>query len=637
MDMPQYELNISDYLRIIRKQKALIISTFVAVTLASLFYTSKQPSWYEAKTTVKIEERKTIAGLLTEWIAYSPGDIMASASRIITGFPVMKKVALRMEMIDENASQEDMYNAIGQLQGSISAQTVKDTNIIEITARSMTAKTAMDLANTVAQVYVEENLLEKNKQASTARKFIEEQLASLENKLKANEERLRAFGEEVKGIRGSSAIQNKLVELEFEIQSLLQKYTPKHPAVKQIEEQIKDLESQLKGFSGQELEYSRLEREVEVNRKLYAMLKEKLEEARITEAQRVSDVSVVDPAVLPRGPVNSQGRMGVALSGLLGLVLGVILAFVFESLDTSIGTIEDVEKLTNLPVLGVVPLITNQSQEKEEDKGIWRKYVYKFLPHHHPKVSEGHVRLIVHYEPKSHIAEEYRTIRTNLKLNPSLKTILVTSAHPSEGKTSVLTNLGLTIAQTGAKTVLVSSDLRRPTLAHTFGIKEEPGFNEVINKSVSLEGALRSISDIMLGELKLDKIMESPGIENISVLPAGRIPANPAELLESKETQSVMLELRRRFDVILFDSPPILPITDATLLAAKVDGVILVYEAGRTARSALLRAKLQLESAGAKIIGVILNHIRVKAEISLHPPDYYKYKYYGKEQEKHTS
>lgn len=637
MNMPQYELNISDYLRIIRKRKAIIIFTFVVVTAGSLFYTSKQPSWYEATTTVKIEERKTIAGLLTEWIAYNPGDIMASASRLITGFPVMKKAALRMEMVDENSSQEDVYNAIGQLQGAITAQTVKDTNIIEITARANTAKTAMDLANTVAAVYVEENLLEKNKQASAARKFIEEQLARLDDKLKANEERLRVFGEQVKGIRGSSAIQNKLVELEFELQSLLQRYTRKHPAVKQVEEQIKDLESQLKGFSGQELEYSRLEREVEVSRRLYAMLKEKLEEARITEAQRVSDVSVVDPAVLPGGPAGSQGRMGLILSGLLGLVLGIILAFLFESMDTSIGTIEDVERLTNLPVLGVVPLIANKPQEKKEDNSGWRKYLYDFLPHRQAKPPEGYVRLIVHYEPKSHITEEYRSIRTNLKLNPSLKTILITSAHPSEGKTGVLTNLGLTIAQTGAKTVLVSSDLRRPTLANTFGIKEEPGFSEVINKSISLEGALRSISDIMLGELKLERIMESPGMENISVLAAGRIPVNPAELLESKETQNVLTELRRKFDVILLDSPPVLPITDATLLASKVDGVVLVYEAGRTARSALLRAKLQLESTGTKILGIILNHIRVKSEISLHPPDYYKYKYYAKAQGKDSS
>ena len=636
MNLPQYELNISDYLRIIRKRKSIIIVSFVLVTALSLFYVSKQKAWYEAVTTVKIAERKTIAGLLAEWIAYNPGNIMESETKLITGFPVMKKVVLRLKMVDENAADEDIFNAIAQVQGGVSAKTFKDTNIIEIIARSDNAKKAMELANMVAGVYVEENLLEKNKQASTARKFIEEQLSSLDEKLRKNEEGLKTFGEEVKGIRGSSAIQEKLVQLEFELQSLLQKYTHKHPAVRQLKDQMKELEEQQKGFSGRELEYARLQREVEVGRKLYAMLKEKLEEARINEAQRVSDVSVVDPAVVPSAPMNHEKKAGVLLSGLLGIILGIILAFVFESLDTSIGTIEDVERLTSLPVLGVVPLISSQLQEKEEEeaKGIVERFLRHFFASHQPKADERYVRLIVHHEPRSVITESYRTIRTNLKLNPSLRTILVTSAQPSEGKTSVLTNLGLMIAQTGAKILLVSTDLRRPTLAETFGIKREPGLNEVVNKSVTLDAAIRGISDIMLGDLRLDKIMESPGIENIHILASGSIPVNPAELLMSKEMQSLIGELKRRFDIILMDSPPVLPISDANLLASKVDGIILVYEAGRTARSALLRAKIQLESAGAKILGVVLNHIRVRTDLLMHPPGYYKYRYHEKPSEK---
>ncbi len=161
-------------------------------------------------------------------------------------------------------------------------------------------------------------------------------------------------------------------------------------------------------------------------------------------------------------------------------------------------------------------------------------------------------------------------------------------------------------------------------------MKEEPGLNEVITKVVDLDESLRNISDIMMGDMKLNKIMETPGIENIYILPSGHISMNPAELLESKEVDGLIDELKNRFDIILFDSPPVLPITDAVLLASKVDGVILVYEAGRTARSVLLRTKMQLESAGAKILGVVLNHIKPESEAALNYP-YYKYKYYGEE------
>jgi tyrosine-protein kinase Etk/Wzc len=480
-------------------------------------------------------------------------------------------------------------------------------------------------------VYIDENLLEKNKQATTARKFIEEQLTTLENKLTQTEERLRAFGNEVKGIRISPSIQNKLTELEFTLLDLMQKYTAKHPSVKQVKDQIGDLEAQLKGFSGQELEYARLARDAEVNTKLHAMLKEKLEEARITEAQKVSDVSLVNPAIFPTAPIGQEKKTGVMLGGLTGIVFGIILAFVIESLDTSIGTIEDVEALLKLPVLGVVPSVKIESKKKSN---IVNELLGMFSPHAQSKTENTYARLIVHYEPKSFIAEAYRSIRTNLKLCNSMKTILITSANPQEGKTTVLTNLSLAIAQGGAKTLVVSTDLRRPVIARTFGLKEEPGINEVVTKVVALDSALRSISDIMLGDMKLDNIMETPGMENISILSSGRIPMNPSELLESRQMHTLIDELKSRFDVVIFDSPPVLPITDAVLLAAHVDGVVLVYEAGRTARSALLRTKAQLESAGAKILGVVLNHIKPETEAAVNYPNYRRYKYYGEESDR---
>ena len=631
--MPQYELNLRDYLRIFRKRKAVIIITFLLVTILSAAYLSRQPIFYKASTTVKIEERKTIAGLLTEWIAYSPADIMESQAKIIKGYPILEKVALRLGMIDGSFSKSQVNSVVSRLQGSIETETITRTNIIRITSTADTAAEAMVLANTVAEVYVQENLLEKTKQARHTRQFIEEQLYSLESRLKQTEELLKDFGDEVKNIRLAEPIQNKLIDLEFELSELLQKYTEKHPRVMQIREQIKNLEMQIEGFSGQELEYARLSREVEVNKKLFAMLKEKLEEARISEAEKVSDISIVDPAVLPGAPFSPNRNIGILIGGMVGLIMGVAFAFIRETMDTSIGTIDDVENVVKLPVLGVIPSI---EEEVKEGRGFFSRVSRRILRVQKKSDSEEKlVRLITHYKPKSPAAESFRNIRTNLKLDASKKTVLITSSSPREGKTTIMTNLGLVMAQTGAKTLLVSSDLRRPALAKTFGIRREPGLNEVLAGTATLQQALNNVADFMLGEMQFEEIIGKPtGIDNIWILPSGALPFNPTEILESKEFIALIEELRQRFDFILFDSPPVLPVTDASLLAPKLDCTVIIYEIGRTSRDALLRAKIQLESVQGKIAGIVLNHTQPQVEaMSTYPYYYhYKYRYYGSDE-----
>jgi tyrosine-protein kinase Etk/Wzc len=628
--LPQYELNLRDYVRIFHKRKLVILFTFFAVFIGSLFYLSKKQPVYQASATIKIEERKTIAGLLTEMVMYSPGDVMESETKFIKGYPVMKKVALLRGLIDEKSPVELVNSVVSNLQGSIDSEKVGNTNMIRIVATADNAKEAMDLANSVADVYIEENLVDKAKQARHTRQFIEEQLASLEDRLRQAEDKLRIFGDEVKNIKLAEPMQQKLLELEFQLADLMQKYTEKHPRVIQAREQIEQIESQVKGFSGQELEYTRLTREIDVNKKLYAMLKEKLEEARITEAQKVGDISVVNPAVLPSAPVSGNEKMGVVVGAFMGLILGVALAFVLETLDTSIGTIEDVENVVKLPVLGVIPSVINES---DQGYGIIDRIRAKFSPAQKTEEQERLIRLFSHYNPKSPTTEAYRNIHTNLKLNPSKKSILVTSSGPREGKSSIAVNLSIVMAQAGLKTLLVSADLRRPVIAKTFGIKKEPGLNELLTGTVTLEDALKNVTDLMMGEMNFEEIRMTPGLENIWLLTSGRLPFNPPELIESKELATVIDKLKVRFDVIIFDAPPILPVTDASLLAPKIDCVVIVYEIGRTSREALIRAKGQLESVGAKIAGVVLNHTKSQTEaIATYPYYSHKYRYYGKEE-----
>jgi Mrp family chromosome partitioning ATPase/uncharacterized protein involved in exopolysaccharide biosynthesis len=627
--MQQYELNFRDYIRILRKRKFSIAGTFIIVFAATFYNISRQPYVYETSATVKIEERKSIAGLLTEWIVYNSQDVMESETRLIKGYPVMEQVAKKLGRITDKTPLVEARDIIGGLQGDIETKKIENTNIIEITARGGDPKEIMDLVNTVAVVYVEQNLLEKNQQARTARQFIEDQLTQLEDRLKKAEEQMRRYGDRAGDLRLSEPLQNKITELQLQKTDLLQKYTEKHPKIIQITQQIKDLVSQPVNFSGDEIEYGRLAREVEANKKIYSMLKEKLEEARISEAQKISDVSLVDPAVLPTTPVEPNKRMGALIGALLGLAIGVVLAFLLETVDPSIGTIEDVENVIKLHVLGVVPSIEAELEGKREKWWGGLKKKLNMSSRARDQEFDRYVRLFVHYKPSSLVAEAFRNIQANLKINAqNNKVFLLTSSGPGEGKTTSLINLGLTCAQSGLKTLLISSDLRRPAIARAFGLKREVGLREYLEGALDYETAIKNVSDMVLGEMGFDEILKFPGIENISIIPSGDLPSNPAAILTSQKVPMLIAAARKDFDLIIFDSPPILPIADASILAPLVDSVILVYEIGKTARQALMRAKMQIESTGAKISGVILNNIKPQSEsIMFSYPYYYKYKY----------
>ncbi|MFC1599155.1 GumC family protein [Candidatus Omnitrophota bacterium] len=617
--MAQYELNLRDYFRVFKRRKSIIVLCAILFTLLGWHYGSRQVPLYETSTAVKVEERKTIAGLLTEWIAYSPGDNMQTQTKIITGFAIMKKVALRLELIGDNSPEDVVHKVVTSLRSRVRSTQDGNTNIIRITVVSRKPDDAVTLANAVAQVYIEENLLEKNKQVRTVRTFIENQLSAVVKRLRESEEKLRLFEDTVEDIKIAESVQGRLLDAEFRLASLLQKYTEKHPRVIQTKKQIADLKRETKSFSGEQLQYAQLTRELDINRKLYGMLKEKLEQARINEAEKIGAVSIIDPAVTPTSPVNPQTNMGVLLGGLMGIILGSILAFLSETLDTSLGTIEDVENATGLPVLGVVPSIEHEFERKGLFSGV-------FGSKKKDADQEHYIRLICHHKPSSPAAESFRNIRTNLRLNSSRKVILITSAHPQEGKTVTLINVGLIAAQGGLKTLLVSSDLRRPAIAKTFGLKRDPGLTEVLSGAATLNDGLRNVTDIMLGDMGFNDVIKNSLIGNLWILPSGPPPTNPAELLVSQKMTSLAKKLREDFDVVFFDSPPILPVTDASILAAFADAIVLCYEFGRTSRDALMRAKSQLDSLNANVAGIVLNHIKSQME-SIEPYPYYRYRY----------
>jgi len=449
-------------------------------------------------------------------------------------------------------------------------------------------------------------------------------------------------------------LNSKLVELILSRNNLLIDYTSEHPQVKDVDEKIMDIRREMlkelksqyavyndrektlqdqisgiieknKNLPEYEVQLSQIQRDVHVNEELFSLLKTKYQEAQIREKEQADEVSVIRAADL--GTRMNDKLWSTTFVGLIiGLMLGLIIALVRETLDTSIGTIEDVERYLQIPVLGVIPHIdmyeikevVSQNDEKEA----------KF-----EDLLGSHAHLITQLKPKSSVAESYRTLRTNIQFTNLKKTgqiILFTSSSLKEGKSTTVANLAITKAQEGNKVLLVNCDLRKPSIYKIFGLEKEVGLTDIILGKIPWKDAVKDITDLMMGKIRMDDIMKTPGLENLHVITAGGIPPNPAELLSSKGMSDFMEEIRKEYDMIILDCPPLLPVTDAAILAPKVDGVVLVYQAGRIPRNALKRAKTHLENVRANILGIVLNDIT--AEISgYYPMSQYQTKYYGED------
>jgi Mrp family chromosome partitioning ATPase len=295
-----------------------------------------------------------------------------------------------------------------------------------------------------------------------------------------------------------------------------------------------------------------------------------------------------------------------------------------EALDTTIGAIDDVESLLQTSVLGVIPYLDLKAELEEEhleaaDLDDESKEKYAFL--------------ISLFFPKSRVVEAIRALRTNLLVSAverDLHTILVTSATQREGKTTVAINLAIALAQLGKRTLLVEADLRKPFLHHAFGLPKEPGLTEVVIGSARLEEAVLGFSDLLMGKAGVEGLIDRPGIDNLFILPSGHQPANPAELLSAPGVASFLNEARQRYDYVVLDAAPILPVADSSVLGSQIDGALLVVRVGQIPRAALRRAKTLLEGARAQILGVCLTGVRAEVSPDYAEMGYYHYRYrYG--------
>ncbi|MCK4244208.1 MAG: AAA family ATPase [Candidatus Omnitrophica bacterium] len=637
--MPKYELNLRDYYRVIQRRKFLIIFFFLFTAFIAHTYSNSQRPIYETSSVVKYQQFKSVSAALTEWISWTPGNPLETAASTITSFNVVKGAALKIGLIDEESEPEEIDRSVSRLQGQIGTEVIKGTNLIRISVTSSSGREAKEIANAVAESYINESFLERVKETRKAREFIGEQLIRHEETLERTRERLRKF-QEKEGIpflataKGSSSFieanpailgfTDKLVALKLKLSHFLLGYTEKHPQVITLRAEMGKLEKSLsekfKDLSHKEADYTRLSLDVKINENLYSMFKEHFAKAQIAEAQIAENVTLIGPATEPKTPKFPNKKRDTIFGGLMGIILGLVAAFVRETLDTSIGTVDEVEEFLGTKVLGVIPY-TKAPEKKEK----FQKRLFRKIKKEEVKLSSC---LFTQYPSKSMIAESYGILETNIRfamMETKGEVLLFTSTTYEEGKTTVAANCALAMAKMGRKVLLIDADLRNPGQHKIFELEKENGLSEFILGTIKEEEAMRGLEDIILGGLNRQMVMESHAFSTLKIIPSGRVPPNPLALLSSQKMSDLIKKFKTEYDIILLDSPPVLPVADSLTLSSKVDKVIIVHQAGRIPRIVSRRIKTQLENSGAKILGIVLNNIRA-AEMEPGPGYYY---YYG--------
>jgi len=351
------------------------------------------------------------------------------------------------------------------------------------------------------------------------------------------------------------------------------------------------------------VQYSILKREAEANKALYDGLLTKLKEAGISAGLRSSNIRVVDPAMVPTYPARPAKTRNIALSFVIGLVGGIGLALLREYMDNTVKSPDDIEALVRLPSLAVVPAFSESNGDRSRSK---------LLKGASTNGHDQRIELVAQHLPKSQMSEAFRALRTSLLLSQAdhpPQVILVTSALPREGKTTAAANLAVTLAQLGDRTLLIDADLRKPGIGRLLSLGS---------------GKYAGLSSFLAGVSSLDLVtIQHPAIPNLSAIPTGPLPPNPADLLSSHKLDDAIAELRTKFKFIVIDSPPIMAATDAVILSVKADGVLLVVRSGETPKEAFTRTRDLLSSVKAHLLGVVLNAVDSNA-----PDYYYSYRYY---------
>ncbi|HBA62169.1 MAG TPA: hypothetical protein DCZ92_15420 [Elusimicrobia bacterium] len=611
------ELTLYDYWRIINRRKWTALFIFAVTMVSTLFYTRMQPTVYRSQALIKIKPPSSYYKMPGSDVQdFDQWGTVATELKVIASSEISERAAVKLG-ISPGAKA-------ASLAGAYKAELLADSNLISISAFDADPARAADIVSAVIDAYADFDLEQKTRQARKTMEDISGRKNEVEDSLRSYERQKQNFVENNPKTGLGDILANQLSDLEARKKELLEKYTSNHPDVVSLQRRIDAAEAKLEKIPAQEVALSRISREMRMQEELYTTLNKQYEEAKLGVSSMVSFVSVVNRPVPERTPISPNVQLNMTMGATLGLFIAIVAVFLLENLDVSISTIEDIEAFMKLPVLGIIPNILS---EKPMDN-----WLTQFMKKERYSVDAFRSVLIVNRRYASSVIESYHSLRTNIMSNLNTKeavSLVFSSAGAAEGKTLTAVNFSLACAHSGLKTLLVDADLRRPAVNQIFGTKKSPGLSDVLAGKEDWRDAMLESADFIMGGLDFDQLMRFPGIENLKILNSGTQPDNVIDILDSANWTELMEELKGEFDMIVFDSPPVLLFVDSVVISKHAaDGVVLVYKAGKIARGALKRAKEQITGVNARMLGVVLNGVRASEmgpQYGYYYNDYKKY------------
>ena len=490
---------------------------------------------------------------------------------------------------------------------TITAQKLAEINkqVLESTAKRVEAETRFrqarglesnpEAAGSIPEVMSNSLIQEIKKQEVE----IYKKLSELSKRYGSNHPQIIALNNEIKSLNA-----RKAAEIQRIVNTLQNEYRVALAREQSLRGSLGQQRGESLSMNEKAIDYGVLKREAETSRDMFDLLVKRFKEASLTEDIRTGNIRVIDPAEVPKSSVKPKKMQNILLAIIVGLSMGLGLAFFLEYLDNTIKIPEEISSILKIPYLGPVPAIAATEDEEGGGKAEDRMPVDD---------------LIALHSPKSTASESYRGIRTSILFSAadaSPQVILICSSGPREGKTITSANIAITMAQSGSKVVIIDCDMRRPKLHKLFSAERNLG-----------------MSNILVNNCTLDEAIIHTSIPNVDIIPSGPIPPNPSELLQSHHMKSLIEELRTRYERVIIDSPPVTAVTDAVILASFVDGVVVVIRAHETHREMIKNGIGQLKAVNAHILGAVLNGVDMGRD-SYYYYQYYYY-YYGEDGEKH--
>ena len=616
--------------------------------------------------------------------------------------------ATAREDLNEAKRLEPYVNAI---LGSLKIEPVKETRaayyretrLIDIKYSHTDPQVTAKVVNAIAETYAFSNLEKRTETNNTTGTFLQKRIAELQQQIRTSEERLVNYArnnqiisldpnqntvvERLAGLnqqlleaeserksaeaafnaanapgaagalvdadaKQANETEGKLIDLRQKRALLLVEATEEAPEVKEIDQQIGELERQRTDLRGRKsatlltnlnthyqqalqreqslrkafeqqraqtlsqneaaINYRIIQQEIETNKQLLNGLLQGAKENDVVLAGKPNNISIVDYALTPDSPVGPDRARTVLAAFFLSIGAGLGLALLLEYLDDTVHSTEEVERVLHLPALAVIPSV---------GAAVRRRAIPGMTALQKQNGSNGdNAELLINVDGRSPLAEAYRHLRTSVLLSTAggaPKSLLVTSSLPGEGKTTTAVNTAISLVQTGASVVIIDADMRRPRLQTIFEMHEQEGLSSILSSDTT--------------EAEMLELVKTDEATGLNVLTSGPIPPNPAELVGSDQMRRLMTALQSRYNYVVVDSPPISSFTDGVLIATMVDGVLLVVHGGKSSRHIVRRSKQLLSDVGSKVFGVVLNNVNLQSHDYYYYQSYYGRKYYAKE------